>query len=100
MRYHPAWRSPMHTIRDAITFSSDAARVRRPAFHVIDALQRHEPAVQMDALFVAAVAMSQSLGLDPHAMVTRAKRMLPDAEAAHTDHVQAIRDYARGELNA
>jgi hypothetical protein len=97
---HPAWRTPLHSIRDAITFSSSASRLRVPAFEVIQGLQRHPPAVQMDALFVAAVAMSQALGLDPHEMVVRARRILPDAEGAYGagHHLGAVRDYAKGEL--
>lgn len=97
---HPAWRTPLHSIRDAISFASSPARLRMPAFEVINGLQRHPPAVQMDALFVAAVAMSQTLGLDPHEMVVRARRILPDAEGAYNsgDQLAAIRDYAKGEL--
>src|SRR4051812_40087018 len=95
---HPAWRSPLQTIRDRITFATNAERLRRPAFHTISALQQHDPAVQMDALFLTAVAMADVLGLDSHEMVTRAKRIMPDAEAAHTLHIQAVKDYARGEL--
>jgi hypothetical protein len=95
---HPAWLSPLHTIRDAISFATSAAALRRPAFEILYALQRHPPAVQMDSLFLTAVAMSEALGLDAHEMVSRAKRIMPDAEAAYTDHIQAVKDYARGEL--
>lgn len=98
MTEHPAWRSPLHTIRDHIAWAVDAARLRRPAYHILDALQRHPPATQMDALFVLAVAMAEALGLDSHAMVSRAKRILPDAEGPFTEHLQAARDYAKGEL--
>lgn len=95
---HPAWRTPLHSIRDAISFSSSAAKLRRPAFNLLYALQQNPPAVQLDALFLTAVAMAEALGLDSHEQVVRAKRMMPDAEAAHTDHIQAVKDYARGEL--
>lgn len=97
---HPAWRSPLHSIKDAISFNSNAAKLRVPAFEVLNGLQKFPPAVQMDALFLAAVAMSQSLGLDAHEMVARARRILPDAEGAYGSghHMEAIRDYAKGEL--
>ena len=100
MNEHPAWRSPLHSIRDAIAFSSGAAKLRHPAFAVIDALQHTHPAVQLDALFVAAVAMSQALDLDPHEMVIRARRILPDAEGPFGagENIGAIREYAKGEL--
>lgn len=98
MRHHPAWRSPLHAIRDALSFSTSASRTRTPSFMILDALQQAHPAVQMDALFLTAVAMAQTLNLDPHEMVARAKRQLPDAEGPFTEHLQAARDYARGEL--
>lgn len=98
MNNHPAWRTPLHSIKDAIAFSSDAAKLRHPSFAIIDALQRFPPAVQMDALFLTAVAMGEAIGLNSHDMVERAKRILPDAEGPFTEQLQAARDYAKGEL--
>lgn len=98
MTTHPAWRSPLSTIRLNLASASAPEPIRHAAFAVLDALQRHRPETQLDALFAAAVAMSQSLGLDPHDMVVRAKRVLPDLEGAYTNHLQAVRDYAKGEL--
>jgi hypothetical protein len=95
---HPAWRSPLHAIRDRISFATSAARVLEPSFRIVDALQFSDPAVQLDALFVTAVAMATVIGLDPHEMVVRARRMLPDAEGPFTEQLQAARDYAKGEL--
>lgn len=97
---HPAWRTPLHSIRDAISFASGAAKLRGPAFGVIDALQFHPPATQLDALFLTAVAMAEALNLDPHEMVVRARRILPDAEGPFSgaDQLYAVRDYAKGEL--
>lgn len=95
---HPAWRSPLHTIRDRISFASSAAATRIPSFEIIDALQRSHPSIQMEALFLTAVAMAQTLNLDPHEMVSRAIRQLPDAEGPFTEQLQAARDYASGEL--
>lgn len=95
---HPAWRSPLHTIRDRLRFAASAAKLRSPAYTILDTLQRFHPAVQMDALFVLAVAMAETLGLDSHEMVTRAKRILPEAEGPFSEQLQAARDYAKGEL--
>lgn len=95
---HPAWRTPLHSIRDRLRFANSAAELRVPAFNILDSLQHNHPAVQMDALFLLAVAMADALGLDSHEMVTRAKRILPEAEGPFTDHLQAARDYAKGEL--
>jgi hypothetical protein len=98
VREHPAWRSPLHTIRDRIAFSTAAAQLRHPSFAIVDQLQFHPPEVQLDALFVTAVAMATVVGLDPHEMVSRARRLLPAAEGPFTDHLQAVKDYAKGEL--
>lgn len=95
---HPGWRSPLHAIRDRISFRTLAEPLRRPAFRIVDALQFSEPSVQIDALFLTAVAMAAVVGLDPHEMVARARRLLPDAEGPFTEHLQAARDYAKNEL--
>ena len=42
--------------------------------------------------------MALGAGINPHEEVTRSLRMMSDAEADHTVHVQAIRDYAENEL--
>jgi hypothetical protein len=75
-----------------------AARLREPSFRIVDALQFSDPAVQLDALFVSAVAMATVVGLDPHEMVTRAKRLLPSVDGPFSDQVSAMTDYAKGEL--
>lgn len=96
---HPAWRSPIHSIRDALTFASGKSieAIRETAFAVLDRLQFSPPATQLDALYVVAVAMANSLGLDPHDLVTRAKRLIPDLDAFN-EHLNAVRDYTHGEL--
>jgi hypothetical protein len=78
--------------------SSTVARLREPAFLLIDRLQRVDPADQLRALSLAFVAATEAAGLDPHEEVTRARRMMRQAEGPFTEQVQAIRDYARSEL--
>ena len=95
---HPAWRSPLHTIRDRLSFATAASKFREPSFRILDALQFHEPAVQLDSLFLTATAMALVVGLDPYEMVARARRILPEADGPFTDQLSAITDYAKGEL--
>jgi len=95
---HPAWRTPIHAIVDAIRFAVTTRDLREPAFRVLDGIQQSPPAVQLQALYLTAVAMAQSLNLNPHDLVERAKRQLPDAEGPFTEQLQAARDYAKGEL--
>ena len=86
-----------HTVRDRIAFSSRAASLKEPAFQVINAMQGMEKDVQIEALFVAAVALCTSVGIDPHQMIVRTRRMLEETETFRNAHLDAVRDYA-GEL--
>ncbi len=90
----------IHTIMDRISFFSDLAALRRGAFRVIDAVQHEDNhAVQYLSPAVALVAMAEALGRDPHEDIVRVRRMMSGGlEAAYTDQVQAIRDYAKGEF--
>ncbi len=97
MKSHPAWRTPLHGIRDSISFAVAPTALRQGSIQILDALQFAHPAVQLDALFVTAVAMANAIGLDPHDMVVRAKRVIPAVDA-FDERLNAARDYAHGEL--
>jgi len=86
-----------HTIRDRVAFSSKATALKEPTFRVISALQDLQPDIQIEALFMAAVVLSTSVGLDPHDLVVRARRILNETEIFANEHLDAVRDYA-GEL--
>lgn len=86
------------TIRDGIAFNSSAQKLRTPAFSVISALQDHHPSTQIEATFIAAVILAETVGLDPHELVSRARRQLSDLEAVRTSHIDAVREYAAQEL--
>lgn len=88
------------TARDRIAFSSDLSRLKVPAFLVIDALQHSPKDVQIEALALTLAALCRSLGLDPHSLVTRANRQLVHSDAVRNPHIEAIADYAAGELTA
>lgn len=57
-----------------------------------------DPHVQFNALMLAAVVSAEALNLNPHEEIERACRKVADAEGPFTHHVQALRDYVRGEL--
>lgn len=88
----------LHTIQDRVRHASTVAELREPAFRLADRMQDLEPAVQYRALILAALVATQALGLDPHEEIERARRMVAAAEGPFTSHVQALRDYVRGEL--
>lgn len=88
----------LHTIQDRVRHASTVAELREPAFRIADRMQDLEPAVQYRALILAALVATQALGLDPHEEIERARRMVTAAEGPFTSHVQALRDYVRGEL--
>lgn len=74
------------------------AQVRAPAFHVITRLQELDPSIQITATAVALCAMAEALGLRMRDVVNVAENTLRDCEGPYTEHVQAIRDYAKGEI--
>ena len=78
--------------------ASTVACLREPAFLVIDRVQRLDPADQIRAVALALTAMCEGVGVDPHDLIHASHRMMSQATGPHTEHVQAIRDYAEGEL--
>lgn len=87
-----------HQVRDAVNFSSLSTSLKEPAFSVISALQDHPADQQILATFLAGTMMAQSVGLDPHEIVTRSVRIIDTVEGLNNAHFDAIRDYASGEL--
>lgn len=90
-------RMQPHTIRDRVAFSSRSVSLKQPTFRVINALQDLEPDVQIEALFMAATVLATSIGLDPHDLIVRARRILTETETFPNGYLDAVRDYA-GEL--
>lgn len=89
---------PRH-INDKISFFSDLPSLRVGAFGTLDAMQRvPNKAVQYLGPIVATVAMAEALGRDPHEDIGRVRRMMGTLEGPFTAEVQAIREYAKGEL--
>lgn len=89
---------PLNLIRGSVRQRSRVSVLREPAFAQLARLQDVDPADQISAAFLAAVAMAEAVGLDPHEEVARSQRMMSDADAPHTVHIRAIRDYAANEL--
>ncbi|WP_406853367.1 hypothetical protein WEU32_06935 [Brevundimonas sp. BH3] len=88
----------LSTIKDKVRTRSTVSTLREPAFAQLTRLSDVEPADQISAIFLAATAMAEACGLDPHEEVQRSQRMMSAAEGPFTAHVQAIKDYARNEL--
>ena len=86
------------TLGDRARTASTVACLREPAFMVIDRVQRVDPADQLRAVALALTAMCEGVGVDPHDLINASKRMMSQATGPHTEHVQAIRDYAENEL--
>jgi len=84
-------------VADRLGFFSPA-EVRGPAFLVIDRIQGLDPSIQITAVAVALCAMAQAVGLDMRDVINVAENTLRDAEGPYTQHIQAIREYAKGEI--
>lgn len=85
-------------VKDGVRFNGNANKLRVPTFSVIHALQQFDPSVQIEATFAAAVILAETIGLDPHELVSRTRRQLSDLEAVRTANIDAVREYAAGEL--
>lgn len=72
--------------------------IRAPAFGVIALLQGQDPAVQVTAIGVALCAVAEAIGMDMEHVIYVCENTLRDAEGPYTEHIQAIREYAKGEL--
>ncbi|PXA91205.1 hypothetical protein DMC25_06535 [Caulobacter sp. D4A] len=88
----------MQGIADRVRTASEVGILREPAFRIIDRMQHINPSDQVRALMLAAAVTCDALRLDPHEEIERARRMMAQAEGPFSYHVQAIRDYAAGEL--
>lgn len=86
-----------HNVTDRIGWVSPAA-IQPAAFRVLDRLQRMDPAVQITATAVALCAMAETLGLRMRDLIVVAENTLKDSEGPYTEHIQAIREYAKNEL--
>lgn len=86
------------TIRQRITGRYALGPLKAPAFCVLDALQNHTADVQIEALFLTAALLAQGAGLDPHELVTRARRQIAHGAAVKNPILEAIAAYASGEL--
>jgi hypothetical protein len=89
---------PFSSVADRVKTASTVAVLREPAFLLLDRIQHVDPADQVRALALTFAVYMEVLGLDPAEEYERAKRMLADAEAPYTYHVQAIRDFVEQEV--
>lgn len=69
-----------------------------PALLVLDALQHSTPDVQLEALSLTLAILARGAGMDAHELVTRSNRQLADADRVNNPALEAIADYAAGEL--
>ena len=89
---------PLHATADRARHSSEVAALREPAYALVGRMEQVSPATQFNALMLAAYVAAEALGLDPHEELSRAGRKVAAAEGPFTAHIQALRDYVRGEL--
>lgn len=88
----------MPNIHDSFRFLHNAATVRRPAFNVIHRVQDFTPGEQILGTAVALTAICDAAGLPLSEVLTKAARIMHDAEGPFTSHIRAIREYAKGEF--
>lgn len=93
-------RLSRHGLTDQVRLASSPARLRRPAFAVIDAIQRTQVTGGEQVLGVALAlkAMCESANVPLDEVLTKVTNLMADAEGPFTSHVAAIRDFASQEL--
>ena len=88
------------SIQDQVALASSGARLRVPAFKIINSLQNSgaRPGEQILATAVALIAMCESTGVNLSTVIAKAVRITSAVEGPFTSHLQAVRDYAGNEL--
>jgi hypothetical protein len=87
------------SIRHRLMGGCSLRPLKQTAFTLIDALQHQEDkALALDAFFLTAVLLSDGVGIDPHELVSRSRRQINEAARLRNPHLQAIKEFAAGEL--
>jgi hypothetical protein len=87
-----------HTVRDQLRFLANPARLRVPAHNVLTRIQDHTPGEQLLGTALALMAMCETANVNLFDVLQITANVMQDAEAPFTSHIQAVRDYAAGEL--
>lgn len=92
------------SLRDQVRLSSNPARLRKPAFLVIDRAQDLQARGDANggevlvATAVALIAMCESANMPLQDVMTKATNIMAAVDGPFTSHLQAIRAYASTEL--
>lgn len=87
-----------HTVRDQIQYLCNAARLRKPAFHVLNRMQDFTPGEQILGQAVALIATCESANISLQDVMQTARNVLADAEGPFSYHIQSLRDFAANEI--
>ena len=86
------------TVADQVRLAANPARLRAPAFRVIDRMQHYRPGEQLLGTAVALVAMADAIQLPLHDLFAVARNVMRDTDGPYSEQIAAIRDYAKNEL--
>ncbi len=100
MSFHGNGDDPRMAVRSQVMANGSLLPLKVPAFQLLDTLQgvSKSKAVQLDALFLTATLVAQGVDIDPHELISRAKRQIREAATVRNPHLEAIREFAAGEL--
>ena len=99
-RYPPRARFAPAAVRDQIAYFNNAGDLHKPAFMVIDALQKTDckPGRQILGVAAALIAMCESANVPLGDVLAMASRALNDAEGPFSGYIRSIRDYSANEI--
>lgn len=86
------------SVRDAISFMTNAVAVRTQLPKVFVALDHEPPAIQVMTLASAVVLAADALGINPHELIQRVRRMQHDMDTPFAHQWDAMRSYVKEEL--
>ena len=85
-------------LRDQIAFFSQPLALRPAVYGLTDAIQQHQPAVQLLSLGVGLHLLCAATGVDIRQVLQTAENAISDVDGPFSDTMNALKAYADGEL--
>lgn len=85
-------------IRDKLTDFSSPSSLRVPIFNIMSANQKEDSAVQILSPAIFLYVVAEEVGVSVGDLLTKAERIVKDADHVYSPHMRAIREYIRKEL--
>lgn len=92
MQYDPK------TVKDSLSFFSEAASLRTPMVAAISAVQSRPPHEQILGIAAALNVLCEGIGKNPVEIIQQINRATSDIDSAFATQYRAMAEYAKGEF--